>query len=204
MLECPDTLALRAVEAGPQKIRLHREWCGLERQMASFLRDPAGERAAKITSIDVVVDVGPDPPPLGVYAHHLAPRLARSSLPQPTRTTRASIASSRAWRSRPLPSQMWPSSLSASPSLDFSACDAHSSAQRLNKYCSSARVSGGAPLEASAPLFSMNGPVMPLDSWEPSCASAGVREAPTAPKKEEARRYTSGKFSTPRTASPRR
>merc|ERR1711991_457474 len=62
LLECADTLALRGVEAGPSQIRLHLEWCGLEREMIYFLRNPADPWPPEITGIDVVIDVGPQPP----------------------------------------------------------------------------------------------------------------------------------------------
>lgn len=77
---CADTLALRQIEAGPSNIRLRLEWCGIERQMVYFLRDPADAWPPEITSIDVVIDVGPQPPPLSAYAHHMAPRLAPAAL----------------------------------------------------------------------------------------------------------------------------
>ena len=80
VLRCPDTLALRGVEAGPSEIRLHLEWCSIERQIVYFLRDPGEEWPPEIANVNVVVDVGPRPPPLSVYAHHLAPRLAPAAV----------------------------------------------------------------------------------------------------------------------------
>jgi len=80
VLECPDTLTLRGVEAGPEEIRLHLEWCGIERQMIYFLQDPADAWPPEIDGINVVIDVGPTPPPLGAYAHRLAPRLAPAAV----------------------------------------------------------------------------------------------------------------------------
>lgn len=38
-IPCSDTLAVRSVEAGPHEIRVHFEWCGIEREIVYFLRD---------------------------------------------------------------------------------------------------------------------------------------------------------------------
>lgn len=80
LLECADTLALRQIEAGPGEIRLHLEWCGMEREMVYFIRDPADAWPQEITGIDVVIDVGPQPPPLSDYVNCLAPRLAPAAV----------------------------------------------------------------------------------------------------------------------------
>ena len=72
-LECPDTLAIRGVEAGPDKIQLSLEWCGLEREMIYFLQDPSDPWPPQITGVNVVIDVGPNSTPLSAYANHLAP-----------------------------------------------------------------------------------------------------------------------------------
>ena len=80
LLECPDTLALRRIEARPDRIHLSLEWCGTERQLICFLRDPSDVWPPEITSINVVIDVEPTPPPFSVYAHHLGPRLAHAAV----------------------------------------------------------------------------------------------------------------------------
>lgn len=75
-IPCSDTLAVRSVEAGPHEIRVHFEWCGIEREIVYFLRDFGKEWSPEMSDVNVVIDLGPHTTPLGEYAHHLAPALA--------------------------------------------------------------------------------------------------------------------------------
>ena len=71
--ECPDTLAIRGVEAGLDKLHLNLKWCGQEREMIYFLQDPSDPWPHQHTRVNVVIDVGPNSTPLSAYANHLAP-----------------------------------------------------------------------------------------------------------------------------------
>lgn len=67
---------VQSIEARAEQIDIRFEWRGLKRQLVYFLRNPADKWPPEIARVKVVVDVGPQPPALGSYAHRLKPTLA--------------------------------------------------------------------------------------------------------------------------------
>jgi hypothetical protein len=79
-LQCPDTLAVRNVEAGPHKIRIQLEWCGREREMIYFLCDIRNKWPVEVSDANVVIDIGPNSHQLNSYAQQLSPILAPKAI----------------------------------------------------------------------------------------------------------------------------